>query len=101
MGTEGNIMTYLGLIEQRANEMLTINNQVLKAREGEDVRGSVAPGPQSAAGATHILNIHPPTTGDEYDEEEESEDEDETRAQKQMTKKEASSKKKGRKSTKK
>merc|ERR1711871_34489 len=109
--TEGNIMTYLGLIEQRANEMLTINNQVLKAREGEDVRGSVAPGPQSAAGATHILNIHPPTTGDEYDEEEESEDEDETRpltrdelkarAQKQMTKKEASSKKKGRKSTKK
>merc|ERR1712054_308304 len=40
--TEGNIMTYLGLIEQRANEMLTINNQVLKAREGEDVRGSVA-----------------------------------------------------------
>merc|ERR1712054_367794 len=26
--TEGNIMTYLGLIEQRANEMLAINNQV-------------------------------------------------------------------------
>merc|ERR1711959_725778 len=103
--TWGNIMTYLGLIEQRANEMLTINNQVLKAREGEDVRGSVAPGPQSAAGATHILNIHPPTTGDEYDEEEESEDEAETRpltrdelkarAQRQMnSKKEASSKKK-------
>merc|ERR1711988_488833 len=108
--TEGNIMTYLGLIEQRANEMLAINNQVLKAREGEDARGAVAPGPQSAAGATHILNILPPTTGDEYDEEEESDDEDETRpltrdelkarAQKQMTKKEASAKKKSRSKTK-
>merc|ERR1711990_688845 len=103
--TEGNIMTYLGLIEQRANEMLATHNQVLKAREGEDVRGAVAPGPQSAAGATHI-NILPPTTGDEYDEEEESEDDDETRpltreelkarAQKQMTKKEQSAKKKSR-----
>merc|ERR1719313_2759320 len=99
-------MTYLGLIEQRANEMLAINNQVLKAREGEDARGAVAPGPQSAAGATHILNILPPTTGDEYDEEEESDDEEEmrpltreelkARAQKQMTKKEASAKKKSR-----
>merc|ERR1711959_366578 len=103
--TEGNIMTYLGLIEQRANEMLSTHNQVLKAREGEDVRGTTAPGPQSAAGATHI-NILPPTTGDEYEEEEESEDEDETRpltreelkarAKKQMTKKEASAKKKSR-----
>merc|ERR1711959_536471 len=103
--TEGNIMTYLGLIEQRANEMLAPHNQVLKAREGEDVRGAVAPGPQSAAGATHI-NILPPTTGDEYEEEEESDDDDETRpltreelkarAQKQMTKKEASAKKKSR-----
>merc|ERR1719387_3375692 len=90
-------MTYLGLIEQRANEMLMTHNQVLKAREGDDTRGALAPGPQSAAGATHI-NILPPTTGDEYDEEEESEDDDETRpltreelkarAQKQMTKKE-------------
>merc|ERR1712054_476477 len=107
--TEGNIMTYLGLIEQRANEMLAINNQVLKAREGDDTRGALAPGPQAAAGATHI-NILPPTTGDEYDEEEESEDDDETRpltreelkarAQKQMTKKEASAKKKSRSKTK-
>merc|ERR1711966_571965 len=105
--TEGNIMTYLGLIEQRANEMLNTHNQVLKQRDGEDVRGQTAvAGPQSAAGATHI-NILPPTTGDEYEEEEESDDgEDETRpltreelkmrAQKQMTKKEASAKKKSR-----
>merc|ERR1712100_827487 len=104
--TEGNIMTYLGLIEQRANEMLNTHNQVLKQRDGEDVRGTAtATGPQSAAGATHI-NILPPTTGDEYEEEEESDDgEDETRpltreelkarAQKQMTKK-ASAKKKSR-----
>jgi len=104
--TEGNIMTYLGLIEQRANEMLNTHNQVLKQRDGEDVRGTAtATGPQSAAGATHI-NILPPTTGDEYEEEEESDDEEEirpltrdelrARAQKQMTKKEASAKKKSR-----
>jgi len=103
--TEGNIMTYLGLIEQRANEMLAVHNQILKQREGEESRTAVAPGPQSAAGATHI-NILPPTTGDEYEEEEESDDEEETRpltreelkarAQKQMTKKEASAKKKSR-----
>merc|ERR1712178_644325 len=97
--TEGNIMTYLGLIEQRANEMLNTHNQVLKQREGEDARGTVAPGPQSAAGATHI-NILPPTTGDEYEEEEEirplTRDELGARAQKQMTKKEASAKKKNR-----
>jgi len=105
--TEGNIMTYLGLIEQRANEMLNTHNQVLKQRDGEDARGQTAvAGPQSAAGATHI-NILPPTTGDEYEEaEEDSDDEEEirpltrdelrARAQKQMTKKEASAKKKSR-----
>jgi len=108
--TEGNIMTYLGLIEQRANEMLAVHNQILKQREGEESRaGGMAPGPQSAAGATHI-NILPPTTGDEYEEEEESDDEEETRpltreelkarAQKQMTKKEASAKKKSKSRTK-
>merc|ERR1711871_1565924 len=108
--TEGNIMTYLGLIEQRANEMLAVHNQILKQREGEEGRGaSTVAGPQSAAGATHI-NILPPTTGDEYEEEEESDDEEETRpltreelkarAQKQMTKKEASAKKKSRSKTK-
>lgn len=105
--TEGNIMTYLGLIEQRANEMLAVHTQILKQREGEETRTGTGgvPGPQSAAGATHI-NILPPTTGDEYEEEEESDDEEETRpltrdelkarAQKQMTKKEASAKKKSR-----
>lgn len=109
--TEGNIMTYLGLIEQRANEMLAVHNQIMKQREGEESRATaaMAPGPQSAAGATHI-NILPPTTGDEYEEEEESDDEEETRpltreelkarAQKQMTKKEASAKKKSRSKTK-
>merc|ERR1711966_639488 len=105
--TEGNIMTYLGLIEQRANEMLAVHNQIMKQREGEESRATaaMAPGPQSAAGATHI-NILPPTTGDEYEEEEESDDEEEirpltrdelrARAQKQMTKREASAKKKNR-----
>merc|ERR1711959_527090 len=32
--TEGNIMTYLGLIEQRTNEMLGIYNNVVKQNEG-------------------------------------------------------------------
>lgn len=100
--TEGNIMTYLGLIEQRTNEMLGIYNNVVKQNEGgvmEEGQRSPATvvGPHSAPGTTHIA-ILPPTTGDEYEEEEESEDEDETRpltrdelkakAQKTMSKKE-------------
>merc|ERR1712188_158933 len=32
--TEGNIMTYLGLIEQRANEMLAVHNQILQQHQG-------------------------------------------------------------------
>merc|ERR1712227_626720 len=94
--TEGNIMTYLGLIEQRANEMLAVHNQIMKQREGEESRGAaaMAPGPQSAAGATHI-NILPPTTGDEEEETRPlTREELKARAQKQMTKKEASAKKK-------
>jgi len=99
--TEGNIMTYLGLIEQRTNEMLSMYNNVVKQHDGsaEELSrmGSSMLGPQSAPGTTHIA-ILPPTTGDEYEEEEESEDEDETRpltrdelkakAQKTMSKKE-------------
>jgi len=100
--TEGNIMTYLGLIEQRTNEMLSMYLQLHKQTEiaGDDLHrtgmGAVS-GPQSAPGSTHIA-ILPPTTGDEYEEEEESEEEDETRpltrdelkakAQKTMSKKE-------------
>jgi TolA-binding protein len=101
--TEGNIMTYLGLIEQRTNEMLGMYTNVVKQHEhpgGEhEVHRSPSSivGPVSAPGTTHIA-ILPPTTGDEYEEEEESEDEDETRpltrdelkakAQKTMSKKE-------------
>merc|ERR1711988_11985 len=99
--TEGNIMTYLGLIEARTNEMLSMYNNVVKQVDGsgEELHrlGSSLAGPQSAPGSTHIA-ILPPTTGDEYEEEDESEDEDETRpltrdelkakAQKTMTKKE-------------
>merc|ERR1712070_377719 len=101
--TEGNIMTYLGLIEQRTNEMLSMYSNVVKQNEGVSIDdghrspGASVVGPSSAPGTTHIA-ILPPTTGDEYEEEEESEDEDETRpltrdelkakAQKTMSKKE-------------
>lgn len=99
--TEGNIMTYLGLIEQRTNEMLAMYNHV-QQHDGSDEQHratqSSIHGPQSAPGSTQIV-ILPPTTGDEYDEqEEESEEDDETRpltrdelkakAQKTMSKKE-------------
>eukprot|EP00658_Telonema_sp_P-2_P054229 TRINITY_DN4314_c0_g1_i3.p1 TRINITY_DN4314_c0_g1~~TRINITY_DN4314_c0_g1_i3.p1 ORF type:complete len:579 (+),score=272.54 TRINITY_DN4314_c0_g1_i3:85-1821(+) len=102
--TEGNIMTYLGLIEQRTNEMLSMYNNIAKQHDGgpdqelHRTAQSSMLGPQSAPGTTHIA-ILPPTTGDEYDEEEEaSEDDDETRpltrdelkakAQKTMSRKE-------------
>eukprot|EP00656_Telonema_subtile_P055437 TRINITY_DN8579_c0_g1_i1.p1 TRINITY_DN8579_c0_g1~~TRINITY_DN8579_c0_g1_i1.p1 ORF type:complete len:560 (+),score=218.12 TRINITY_DN8579_c0_g1_i1:159-1838(+) len=99
--TEGNIMTYLGLIEQRTNEMLSMYNNVVKGQDGgtDDMHRTAGStmGPQSAPGQTHLA-IMPPTTGDEFEEEDESEDEDETRpltrdelkakAQKTMSKKE-------------
>merc|ERR1712070_222316 len=113
--TEGNIMTYLGLIEQRANEMLNMYSNVVKQNEGVSIDdghrspGASVVGPSSAPGTTHIA-ILPPTTGDEYEEEEESEDEDETRpltrdelkakAQKTMSKKELKKPKKPRPSKK-
>merc|ERR1712070_1035538 len=96
--TEGNIMTSLGLIEQRTNEMLGIYSNVVKQNEGVSIDdghrspGTSVVGPSSAPGTTHIA-ILPPTTGDEYEEDEDetrplTRDELKAKAQKTMSKKE-------------
>merc|ERR1711988_1143384 len=97
--TEGNIMTYLGLIEARTNEMLNMYHGVNKSGETDEMNrtGNSVTGPVSAPGTTHIA-ILPPTTGDEYEDEDEDEDDDDearpltrdelkAKAQKTMTKK--------------
>jgi len=87
--TESNMMQYLGIIEQRTNEILQLYASTqAQAREGAvDAQGNPLPtvtsilgqGPQLPAGQNQI-NIQPPTTTDEaYDSEEDSEDEDDDR----------------------
>jgi len=87
--TESNMMQYLGIIEQRTNEILQLYASTqAQAREGAvDAQGNPLPtvtsilgqGPQLPAGQ-NIISIQPPTTTDEaYDSEEDSEDEDDDR----------------------
>jgi len=87
--TESNMMQYLGIIEQRTNEILQLYASTqAQAREGAvDAQGNALPtvtsilgqGPQLPAGQNQI-SIQPPTTTDEaYDSEEDSEDEDDDR----------------------
>jgi len=85
--TEGNMMQYLGIIEQRTNEILQLY-AATQAREGvTDASGNPVPavssilgqGPQVPAGRNNI-QIQPPSATDEaYDSEEDSDDEDEDR----------------------
>lgn len=85
--TEANMMQYLGIIEQRTNEILQLY-AATQARDGViDAQGNPVPavssilgqGPQLPAGRNHI-SIQPPTTTDEaYDTDEDSDDEDEDR----------------------
>jgi len=87
--TESNMMQYLGIIEQRTNEILQLYASTqAQAREGAvDAQGNPLPtvtsilgqGPQLPAGQ-NTISIQPPTTTDEaYDSEEDSEDEDDDR----------------------
>ncbi|KAL1504879.1 hypothetical protein AB1Y20_008649 [Prymnesium parvum] len=87
--TESNMMQYLGIIEQRTNEILQLYASTqAQAREGAvDAQGNPLPtvtsilgqGPQLPAGQNQI-SIQPPTTADEaYDSEEDSEDEEDDR----------------------
>ena len=72
--TESNMMQYLGIIEQRTNEILQLYASTqAQAREGAvDAQGNPLPtvtsilgqGPQLPAGQNQI-NIQPPTTTDE------------------------------------
>ena len=85
--TEGNMMQYLGIIEQRTNEILQLY-AATQAREGVlDAQGNPVPavssilgqGPQLPAGR-NAITIQPPSATDEaYDSEEDSDDEDEDR----------------------
>ena len=85
--TENNMMQYLGIIEQRTNEILQLY-AATQAREGVlDAQGNPVPavssilgqGPQLPAGR-NAITIQPPSATDEaYDSEEDSDDEDEDR----------------------
>eukprot|EP01135_Chromosphaera_perkinsii_P002361 Nk52_evm15s222 gene=Nk52_evmTU15s222 len=76
--TESNMMQYLGIIEQRTNEIL----QTYNAASQKDPEREIAPigllgqGPQPHVGTVTIV---PPSTGDDYDSEEDDFSEDEQR----------------------
>jgi len=87
--TENNMMQYLGIIEQRTNEILQLYATTqAQARDGAvDAQGNPLPtvtsilgsGPQQPAGQNHI-SVVPPTTAEEaYESDEESEEEDDDR----------------------
>jgi len=87
--TETNMMQYLGIIEQRTNEILQLYaaTQAQVRDPAADGPGSAVPtvtsilgsGPQQPAGQNEI-NIQPPnTTDDLFDSDEESEDDDDDR----------------------
>ena len=85
--TEANMMQYLGIIEQRTNEILQLY-AATQAREGVlDAQGNPVPpvssilgqGPQVPAGR-NAISIQAPTTTDEaYDSEEDSDEDDDDR----------------------
>ncbi len=85
--TEANMMQYLGIIEQRTNEILQLYAST-QAREGVvDATGNSVPsvtsilgqGPQQPAGRSTI-SIQPPTTTEEaFDSDDDSDDDDEDR----------------------
>ena len=74
--TESNMMQYLGIIEQRTNELLQRYHQKNKDAEGGEVVAVMGQGPAAPAGST-VINIDPPVIGDEDDSEDESDDDEE------------------------
>ena len=81
------MMQYLGIIEQRTNEILQLY-AATQAREGvTDTSGQPVPavasilgqGPQLPAGRNNITIMPPSATDEAYDSEEDSDDEDEDR----------------------
>lgn len=74
--TESTMIQYLGLIEERTNQILSGAGEEAST---EDEAGPIlGMGPQTPAGAIH-LNVNPPTTGDDYSSGDESDDDDEDR----------------------
>ena len=73
--TESNMMQYLGIIEQRTNELLQLFHQHNKESGdgGGDVVAVIGQGPAAPAGST-VINIDPPVIGDEDDSEDESDE---------------------------
>lgn len=83
LGTEGvteqNMMQYLGIIEQRTNEILQMYAASQAAAQGQDpgaLQASVlGQGPQTPAGST-VLNIEPPSTTDDVESDSSEDEED-------------------------
>lgn len=78
--TDANIMQYLGVIEQRTNEILQMFAASRAAARGETLANTsykslLAAGPETAAVST-TLQIEPPSTETAADADEDSEDED-------------------------
>ena len=72
---DANMIAFLGLIEERTNQILSGD----AGEEGEESGGAIlGMGPQTPAGAIH-LNVNPPTTGDDFSSDDESDDDDEDR----------------------
>ena len=61
--TESNMMQYLGIIEQKTNELLQGFGR-LEAAGGRTAGAALGSGPTAPAGATSI-NIEPPLIGEE------------------------------------
>ena len=76
--TEANMMQYLGIVEQRTNEILQLYAQHQAAVQGKPgdptaVAAILGQGPHLPAGTTQIT-INPPSTGEEFDSDDESDD---------------------------
>ncbi|KAK3256578.1 hypothetical protein CYMTET_34289, partial [Cymbomonas tetramitiformis] len=75
--TEQNMMQFLGIIEQRTNEILQMYAAHQQSGEDAAVASVLGQGPQTAAGST-VIAIDPPSTTEELasdsDEEEDEED---------------------------
>jgi len=74
--TESNMMQYLGIIEQRTNELLQIQaiQAAKEAERGEVPVGLLGHGPQNTSVS---ISIVPPSTGDDYDSDQSEEGSDE------------------------
>eukprot|EP01052_Picozoa_sp_SAG31_P030699 SAG31_NODE_3171_length_4590_cov_5.721443_4_plen_165_part_00 len=78
--TEANMMSYLGVIEQRTNEILQLYAQHQAAQQGREgdpaaVAAILGQGPQLPAGTTQI-SINPPSTGEDFASDDDSAEEE-------------------------